>query len=175
MLLGILTLYFQHYTQFQAYSLRYRRPDADADSRRHAMVGLLGLLRRLRREGADVPVPHLAARRAHRSAHGRLRDPGQRSAEDGDVRLPALLAAAAAGLRQESDHHQRDGDSLHHRHRLRRAGLPDAEGLEEAGGVFVGEPPGLLHAGNFRAESRRASPARSCSRSTTASRPACSS
>ena len=73
MLLGILTLYYQHYTQFQALQLRHRRPDAHADSRRHAVVGVLGVLPRLRRQGADVPVPHLAAGRAHRSAHRRLR------------------------------------------------------------------------------------------------------
>ena len=44
----------------------------------------------------------------------------------------------------------------HHRHHLRRAGLADAEGHEEAGGVFVGQPPWLLHAGHLRAEARSA-------------------
>jgi hypothetical protein len=98
MFLGILTLYYQHYTQFQAYSfdiadlMRTQIPDW------HAVVGILGVLPRVRRQGADVPVPYVAAGRAHRSAHRGVRRTGQRTAEDGDVRLPALLPAAAAGL-----------------------------------------------------------------------------
>ena len=87
--------------------VRYRRPDAAAAALERAVVGLLGLLPRLRGEGADVAVPYLAARRARGGAHGRLGDPGQRPAEDGDVRIPALLAAAAAGGGQESDGRQR--------------------------------------------------------------------
>ena len=38
-----------------------------------------GLLPGLRDQGPDVPVPHLAARRPRRGAHGRLGDPGRRS------------------------------------------------------------------------------------------------
>ena len=41
--------------------------------------------------------------------------------------------------------------AVNHRHHLWRAGFADAEGHEEAGGVFVGQPPGILHARNFRA------------------------
>jgi NADH-quinone oxidoreductase subunit M len=150
MFLGILTLYFQHSCSSDPAStfaelMRTQVPVA-------AMVGVLGVLRGLRRQGAHVPVPHLAAGRAHRSAHGRLRDPGQRPVEDGDIRIPALLAAAAAGCGQEPTVVTDDGGALHHRHRVRRAGFADAEGLEEAGGLFVGEPPGVLHAGHFRAE-----------------------
>ena len=68
MLLGILTLYFQYRTQFGFYTFEIARlmtsrwpPTAD--------VGLLGVLHRLRHQGADVPVPHLAARRARGGAH----------------------------------------------------------------------------------------------------------
>ena len=46
-----------------------------------------GPLPRLRDQGADVPVPHLAARRPHRSAHGRLGAVGRDPAEARDVRL----------------------------------------------------------------------------------------
>ena len=99
MLLGILTLYFQHYTQFQTYSFDIADLMRAAALRHDAVVGLLGVLRRLRGEGADVPVPHLAARRAHRGAHGRVGGAGERPAEDGDVRIPALLPAAAAATR----------------------------------------------------------------------------
>ena len=96
MLLGILTLYFQHFQQFGFYTFEISDLMKRHHAARHAAVGLLGVLPRLRHQGADVPVPYLAAGRARGSAHGRLRDSGGRSAEDGDVRLPALLAAAAA-------------------------------------------------------------------------------
>ena len=45
---------------------------------------------RVRRQGADVPRAHVAARRARRSADGRLRDPGRDPAEDGRLRLHPL-------------------------------------------------------------------------------------
>ena len=51
------------------------------------------LLPGLRHQGADVPVPHLAARRPRGGAHRGLRDPGRRAPEDGDLRLRALLPA----------------------------------------------------------------------------------
>ncbi len=78
MLLGILTLYFQHYQPVRHLHLRDRRAD-EASTCRSAMqqMGLLGLLPRLRHQGADVPLPHLAAGRARGSAHRRLRDPGR--------------------------------------------------------------------------------------------------
>ena len=61
--------------------------------------------------------------------------------------LPLLPKAA------ESQGHQHHRGALDHRHRLWRARLADAEGLEEAGGLLFGQPPGLLHAGHLRAES----------------------
>ncbi len=51
----------------------------------------------LRDQGAAVPVPHLAPRRARRGADRGQRDPGRRPPEDGDVRVPALLPAALPG------------------------------------------------------------------------------
>ena len=48
----------------------------------------------VRDQGAALPAAHLAARRAHRSAHGRLGGAGRRAAEDGDLRHGALLRAA---------------------------------------------------------------------------------
>ncbi len=83
MLLAILTLYYRaHEVTGQPYTFDI----PDAAGRRAAVldapaaVPVLGLLLRLRHQGADVPVPHLAARRAHRSAHGRLRHSGGRAA-----------------------------------------------------------------------------------------------
>ena len=58
---------------------RPRRPDLDL--RRHVP--------RLRGQGADVPVPHLAARRAHAGAHAGLGHPGRDPAEARHVRLRA--------------------------------------------------------------------------------------
>jgi len=43
--------------------------------------------------------------------------------------------------------------ALVHRHRLRRAGVPDAEGLEAAGRLFLGQPHGLCDAGHDCPES----------------------
>ena len=45
--------------------------------------------------------------------------------------------------------------ALHHRHRLRRARRPGAEGLEAAGRVLLGQPHGDGDAGHVRAESGR--------------------
>ena len=61
------------------------------------------------------------------------------------------------------------------RHRLRRARGDGAAGHEEAGGVLVGEPPGLRRARPLRAEGQRRRRARSTRCSRTAFRPAGSS
>ena len=175
MLLGILTLYFQHYSQFHVYSfeiadlMRVSLPIGDAADR------LLELLHRLRDQGADVPVPHLAAGRARGGADRGVGDPGGGAPEDGDVRVPALLAAAAAAGLGRPEDRAGSGDPLDHRDHLRRAGQPDAGGLEEADRVLVGQPPRVLHAGDFLAESERDRGQRASSRSTTASRRECSS
>ena len=120
-----------------------------------AAVGLLGVLHRLRDQGADVPLPYVAARRTRGGTHGRLGHPGGGAAEDGDVRVPALLAAAVAAGEYGPDHRADSGDALVDRHYLRCAGLHHAGGLEEADCVFVGKPPWLLHVGNFLADAER--------------------
>ena len=131
---------------------RHPVPEAEHPVR-PAVVGLPGVLPRLRHQGADVPVPHLAARRAHRRADGRLGDPGGRAPEDGHLRLHPLQPADSAG-----------GDPLlravrrlplHRRHRLRRAGGARAEGLEAARRLFVGQPHGDGDARDVRAQSGR--------------------
>ena len=79
--------------------------------------------RRARGQGADVAAAHLAARRAHGGADGRLGAAGRRAAEDGHVR---------AGPRRRSGRARRRcrgvapvlGVLGRRRHRLRRAGLP---------------------------------------------------
>ena len=52
------------------------------------------LLPRVRDQGPDVPVPHLAAGRPRRGPDGRLRDPCRDHAEAGRLRLHPLRAAA---------------------------------------------------------------------------------
>ena len=164
MLLGILFLYFhhQHLTgdlHLQPHgSLRNRAENLFRSSlrpdRRHAAV--LRFLLRLRHQSADVPLPHLAARRSRGSADRRFGHPGRRSAEDGNLRLHPLLAAVLPGRADAPQSSRLDDHALHHRHHLWRAGLAHAEGHEEAGGLFVSQPPRLLHAGNFCAERRSA-------------------
>ena len=56
-------------------------------------LAVAGLLRLVRGEDADVAGAHLAAGRPRRGADRGLGDPGRHPAEDGRVRLPALLAA----------------------------------------------------------------------------------
>ena len=122
---------------------------------RHAVVGLLGFFL-----GFAVKVPMFPF-------HTWLPDAHTEAPTAGSVILASvLLKMGTYGFlrfslpllpkpRHEPDDRQIHGDALDHRHRLRRAGLPDAEGLEEAGRVFLGQPPGLLHARDLRAESRR--------------------
>ena len=69
MLLGILTLYFAHFDQFGFYTFEIAELMKLDLPLALAAMGLLGLLHRIRDQGADVPVPHLAARRARRSAN----------------------------------------------------------------------------------------------------------
>ena len=52
---------------------------------------------RVRDQGAAVPVPHLAARRARRGADRRLGHPGRRAAEDGHLRPAAVRVPAVPG------------------------------------------------------------------------------
>ena len=51
-------------------------------------------------QGADGAAAHLAARRAHRGADRRLGRPRRRAAQDGRLRLPALLAADVPARRR---------------------------------------------------------------------------
>ena len=162
MLLSVLFLYFYNFHQTGAVHVQHSGPVQDGAAHlprsrvridlRHP--ALSGILPGLRHQSADVPVPYLAARRSRGSAHRRLGHPGRRSAEDGNVRLRPLRAAILPGRSDASQSTRLDDRAFDHRHHLRRAGFPDAEGHEETGGVLVGQPPGFLHSGNLRVESR---------------------
>ena len=87
MLVAFLALFFK--TGAESFAFPYLVEDgagidkdvADLDLRRH--------VHRLRRQGADVPVPHLAARRPHAGADAGLGHPGRHPAEARHVRLRA--------------------------------------------------------------------------------------
>ena len=175
MLLGILTLYFQHYTQFQTYSFDIAdlmRTDLPPAMQWWVFWAFF--------VGFAVKVPMFPFHTWLPDAHTEAPTAGSvilasvllKMGTYGFLRFSLPLLPDSAKNPPIVDRH---GGALHHRHRVWRAGLADAEGLEEAGGVFLGEPPGILHAGHFRAESGGHFRVRSSSRSTTGFRPACSS
>ena len=97
MLLGILALYFYNYSVTGVYTFditQFHRLNAALQP---AVVDLPRVLPRLRDQGADVPVPHLAARRPHRRADGRLGDSGRRAPEDGHLRIHPFQPAHPPG------------------------------------------------------------------------------
>src|SRR6202795_2198253 len=107
----------------------------------------------IRHQSSDVSISHLAPGCARGGAHRGLRHSGWRSAEDGNLRIRALLAAFLSRSRVVSQSTELDDRTLARRHHLRRAGFADAERHEKTGGVLVRQPPGFLHTGNLCAES----------------------
>ena len=73
-------------------------------------------------QGAAVPAPHLAARRARRGADGGLGDPGRRAAQVRHLRLPALRDAAVPARRVGAGRRCSSiaGGDRHHLRRARR-------------------------------------------------------
>ena len=122
MLVGILAIYFYQHDVTGHLLLRHSRlPEARLPDR-SSVLGVPGLLRRICHQGSDVPVPHLVAGCPRRSADRRIGHPGRRSAEDGNLRFRALLAADVS----LGDHAlpEADADSLPDRHHLRRRWSP---------------------------------------------------
>ena len=100
-----------------------------------------------------VPVPHVAARRAHRGADRRLRGAGGRDPQDGRVRVPALLVRAVpAGVgRPRADLPDPRGDRDH----LRRDRRRHADRPEAGHRVLVGRAHGLRRARHLLAHRDR--------------------
>ena len=140
MLVAILSLYFLQQAMTGVADLRRstrstRLPLAAGD----AGLAVPGVRARLRDQGADVPVPHLAARRARRGADRGLGDPGGvllKMGTYGFLRFAMPLFPNALGAV-----HAVDRGARGHRHHLRRAGRDGAARHEEAGRLLVGEPP----------------------------------
>ncbi len=79
-------------------------------------------LRRVRHQDPDVPLPHLAARRARRGADRDQRHPRRRAPQDGHLRHPAhQLHPPAGGVAVGG---RGDGRVRCHQHPLRRASAP---------------------------------------------------
>src|SRR5579863_9998879 len=86
---------------------------------RHA--ALLELLLCICDQGADVPIPYVAAGRARGSPDGGIGDSGGRPAEDGDVRIHPLLTSLLPGCARAHESSQLDDCSVDYRNHLWRA------------------------------------------------------
>src|SRR6516165_4402377 len=119
-------------------------------------MAVLGILLCVCDQGADVSVPHLAAGRAYRGAHGWFRYPCRCAVENGNLWIPAFLVAIVAerfcAARKNYPH---PDCTLAHRYHLWRGGLPDAKGHETAHRLLLGQPPRVLHARYFCAYPKR--------------------
>ena len=156
MLVAFLALFFKTGGQRRQQRLRDRpahrrrtehrsQDDRHLDLRRH--------VRRVRREGADVPVPHLAARRPYPGADPGFGDPGRHPAEARHVRLrPHRHPDPAAGRSRVG---AVDRPARRDRHHLRRLRLPGADRHEAAHRLLVGRPHGLRDARHLDAHAVR--------------------
>ena len=111
-----------------------------------AVVGIPRPVCRFRRQGADRPLPHLAAAGPRRGADGGKRRSRRRAAEDRHLRIPPLLPPdAPRGHRRGRPLDARSGGR---RNPLRGAGGAGPERSQAAHRLFVGESHGLLRDGD---------------------------
>ena len=119
----------------------------------HGPVALPRVLRRVRGEGAAGAAAHLAARRAHRGADGRLGAARGAPVEGRDVRADPLQPDAVPGgvevLRDVRRRDRRDRD------RLRGGERADPDRHQAAGGVLLRLAPRLRRAGRVRVHAAR--------------------
>ena len=102
MLLAILGVAYLHSTTPGGYTFDLAAALRAVGAGQPAVLVLPGLRAGVRHQGAALPVPHLAARRARRSADRRLGDPGRRAAEDGHLRAGALRVSAVPDRRRRT-------------------------------------------------------------------------
>jgi len=121
--------------QLQLRSAEALRPPAHAAP---AAVDVPRVRARVRDQGAALPVPHVAARRARGGADRRLGDSGRRAAEDGDLWLRALRVPAVPRRRRLLRAVARRARDR--RHHLRRARRDGAARHEEAGRLLERQP-----------------------------------
>ena len=96
MLVAILALGYYHSVATGCAELRSAQAVRAADSGLAAVLGLPRVCAGVRHQGADVPVPHVAARCARAGADSGLGDPGRRAAEDGHLRPGAVCVSAVS-------------------------------------------------------------------------------
>ena len=94
MLVAILALAYMHSEATGSYSFDLVKLYALDIAPQTQRWLFLAFAARVRHQGAAVPVPHLAARRARAGADGRLDHPGRRPAEDGHLRAGAVRVPA---------------------------------------------------------------------------------
>ena len=90
MLVGIIALYFLYHTFDYPTLLQAINGKPARGKRPRRVLAVSRVCARILYQGSAVSVPHVAAGRTHRSAHGRLGDSRRRVAEDGNVRPAAL-------------------------------------------------------------------------------------
>ena len=150
MLVAIIYLYF---AAGDDPTFDYRESARHAAVARDATSAVPRVLRFVRGEGPARPVPHMAARRAHRGADRRIGDAGRRSAEDGRVRPDPLRHPLVPRCRRRVrpvDHGL--GDRRHHLWGARR---DDAEGPQATDRVLIGRAPRLRRARDVRRQRSR--------------------
>jgi hypothetical protein len=104
-------------------------------------VAVACVLRVFRGQNADVASAHLVARRARSGADGRLGHPGRRAAENGRLRLSALLAADVSP--SECRFHWVWSLAVDGRGGLHLAGRAGAARYEKADRLFLGRAHGV--------------------------------
>ena len=97
MLVAILGLAYLHSAATGSYSFDLLKLYTLDIAPQTQMLVLPGVRPGVRHQGAALPVPHVAARRARPGADGRLGHPGRRAAEDGHLRPGALRVPAVPG------------------------------------------------------------------------------
>ncbi len=115
---------------------------------RGAGVALAGVCAGICYQSPHVAPAHLVARCACGSAYGGLGHSGRCLAEDGFVRFPSFQPAAFPGSHGATG--PLHGGVGGHRDFVRRGGFLRPDGCQKTGGLFLGQPFGLCHAGNLR-------------------------
>src|SRR3989441_5204792 len=116
----------------------------DGAHRRTGVPRVLAVRRlfpRVRDQGADVPVPHLASRRTRGSSDGRVGAARGGPAQDGDLRLPAVRAAPLPDRGTAPGGAAGHRGALADRHSVRRPGSDGTAGLQEADRLLLGGAP----------------------------------
>ena len=152
MLLGFLALYFEYAAQYGVYTFDLQKlMSLNLPLRTEEWI-FFALFFGFAVKSAHVSAAYLAARRAYRSADGRLRPAGKPAAQNGHLWISAVLASPVAESVNANMDCAPDGRALIDRNHLWRPGMPYAARLEAPRCLFLRQPHGFLHVRHFRAE-----------------------